>query len=124
MSAEENSRPASRNSLLTEDDFVATTNFVMPNCVGSPIDYVPLSDMENYNRDPDLYVAFHCGMTKADYYEWLDYDGQPRCGGQRKDGGRCNAIVSGDGDFARLHRRGRCHAHAKDNVVKFERRQS
>jgi len=65
--------------------------------------------------DRDQAIADSLGVTKAQYREWIESFGTPRCGATTKQGTRCKNFVSGgvqlslktwlklDGDYCAVH---------------------
>ena len=53
--------------------------------------YLDDTQAQEFNTDPDAYVARHYGMVKDDYLEWCRLDGMALCGGVTKRGRQCRA---------------------------------
>jgi hypothetical protein len=46
-------------------------------------------------EDPEAFAARTVGLTTTKYREWVDSDGEPRCGAVTIDGHRCKNVISG-----------------------------
>lgn len=75
-----------------------------------------------YEADPDAYAAHHFGLTKVEYYQWLDTQGAPLCRHRTKGGDMCRNLTGGQQLVPRhwksLHRKLFCKAHAPKAGVK------
>ncbi len=52
-------------------------------------------DLPAFVRDRDQWAADTMGVSKAQYLDWVETDGTPRCGATTKSGHRCRNLVSG-----------------------------
>lgn len=50
---------------------------------------LPLTELSEFNADPDRYAASHFGLPLALYIEWIKLDGTPLCAGQVGTGQDC-----------------------------------
>ena len=69
-----------------------------------------------YAADADAFAAHHFGLTKIEYYQWLDTQGSPLCRHRTLRGDLCRNLTGGQ-QFApnrwkSLHRKLLCTAHA------------
>lgn len=75
------------------------------------------AEVDQYNADPDAYAASHFGLTKIEYYEWLDTDGSPLCSHRTAGGDRCRNKTGGNQlvptSWKALHRKRVCAAHKR-----------
>lgn len=67
-------------------------------CGGQTIEFRP-EELSEFIEDPDLVAARHYKVSKADYLEWLDCEGYPRCGAITKQNKQCGASISGGGQL-------------------------
>lgn len=74
-------------------------------------------EAHRYTADPDAYASKHLGLTKIEYYEWLDTDGSPLCGHRTASGDKCRNRTGGfqlvPNHWKSLHRKHNCAAHAR-----------
>jgi hypothetical protein len=84
--------------------------------------YLNDKEAEGCNADPDDFAAEHFGMTKAEYYEWIDLGGTALCSRLNKNGKPCGQAVSkiqqGPGAWLSLHRKRPCAIHSKNGRAK------
>jgi hypothetical protein len=75
------------------------------------------ADARRYHADPDAYAAAHFGLSKIEYYQWLDTEGSPLCGHRTASGDECRARTGGyqltPHHWQSLHRKKLCGAHAR-----------
>ena len=93
---------------------VWTANTISPGGMELHLDR---AEAEKYNVDPDAYAAQHLGLTKIEYYQWLDLEGQPLCGHQAAGGDLCRSRTGGfqltAKEWKARHRKFFCAAHAR-----------
>lgn len=76
-----------------------------------------LSDDEakRYNADPDAFAAKHFGLSKIEYYQWLDTEGSPLCSHRTAGGDNCRNRTGGfqlvPSHWKSKHRKLLCVAH-------------
>ena len=72
-------------------------------------------EAESYNADPDAFAAEHFGLSKREYLQWLDLEGQPLCGHRTKSGDLCRNVTGGfqlrAAEWKARHRKLFCTAH-------------
>lgn len=70
-----------------------------------------------YEADPDAFAANHFGLTKIEYYQWLDTEGAPLCSHRTARGDNCRSRTGGHQltpqHWKTLHRKRLCAAHAR-----------
>lgn len=68
-----------------------------------------------YEADRDAYAALRMGLSKIDYYQWLDTQGAPLCRHRTKGGDMCRNLTGGQqlvpNHWKSLHRKLLCKAH-------------
>ncbi len=57
--------------------------------------FLKAEEPENFCKDPEGYFALQNGATKEEYLQWVEIDGEPRCGATTLKGTRCANMVSG-----------------------------
>jgi len=69
-----------------------------------------------YAADPDAFAARHFGLTKIEYYQWLDTQGSPLCRHRTARGDLCRNLTGGQqlapDHWKSKHRKLFCKAHA------------
>lgn len=75
-----------------------------------------------YAADPDAFVAMRFGLTKIEYYQWLDTQGSPLCGHRTARGDMCRNLTGGQQlvpqHWKSKHRKLFCTAHARKTGLK------
>jgi hypothetical protein len=73
-------------------------------------------ELDQYNRDPDLFTARHFGFATADQYrEWIVLQGAALCSERTKSGRMCRTRLRDKlkaSDWRKQHRSRPCHVHA------------
>src|SRR5258705_7737063 len=89
---------------------------------GETLQYLDRAELDEYNRDPDLFAARRLGLADAEEYrEWLACGGAALCSERTKSGHlcqlpNCDAPTLYVDEWRRLHRARPCCLHAK-NIV-------
>jgi hypothetical protein len=77
--------------------------------------YMDAAEAKRYDADPDAYAAKHFGLTKIEYYQWLDTEGAPLCSHRTAAGDNCRNRTGGSQLVPRSwkikHRKLLCVAH-------------
>lgn len=55
---------------------------------------VEFDEVELFKKDPDAFAAKFFGLSKADYLEWNELDGEPLCCALTKSGRECKGRVA------------------------------
>jgi hypothetical protein len=75
------------------------------------------AEAKRYNADPDAFAARHFGLSKIEYYQWLDTEGSPLCGHRTASGDKCRNRTGGfqhvPNHWKSKHRKHLCAAHAR-----------
>lgn len=75
-----------------------------------------------YEADPDAFAAKHFGLTKIEYYQWLDTEGSPLCRHRTAKGDPCRNRTGGfqlvPRHWKSLHRKLLCSSHADKGTSK------
>lgn len=84
--------------------------------------FLSRAEAKRYSADPDAYAARRLGLTKIEYYQWLDTEGSPLCGHRTASGDVCRNRTGGfhlvPGHWKSLHRKLFCAAHARKHGQK------
>lgn len=77
--------------------------------------FMSQEEAADYETDRDAYAAKHFGLTKIEYYQWLDTEGSPLCGHRTMRGDTCRNRTGGfqlvPRHWKTLHRKRFCKAH-------------
>ena len=77
--------------------------------------FMKQEEAAEYEADPDAYAAKHFGLTKIEYYQWLDTEGSPLCGHRTARGDTCRNRTGGfqlvPRHWQARHRKLFCKAH-------------
>lgn len=74
---------------------------------------IPLADMANYLEDPRAYAAKKCGVTVAQYMDWLEHHKSPSCRALKSGGSVCGDVIERVPTPSQFHRgeNDRCDHH-------------
>lgn len=79
--------------------------------------FMSQAEAKRYAADPDAYAARHYGLSKIEYYQWLDTEGSPLCAHRTAAGDQCRNLTGGfqlaPQHWKSLHRKLVCRAHAR-----------
>ncbi len=105
-------------SINNPDRVYHYVNLTTP-CGGGNI-HLTESQIADYKADPDAFAAHQFGLTRAEYYEWIETDGTPLCPAPTATGELCGN-PNGGGRLQQLeaeewkarHRHAYCSIHSE-----------